>query len=72
MYRHQLERYGGKASVIFDDFNRWFAGLWQGKSLAKTVAWVSVLVSLGIYLFANSLPSEPGADGRPEDERDKP
>ena len=37
-------------------------GPWQGKTLARTVAWISVLISLGIYLFANSL----GPDARPD------
>jgi hypothetical protein len=71
MYRHDLERFGGKTLVMFDDFNRWFAELWQGKALARTVAWISIFVSLGIYLFARSLPDTlPGSqDAR---ERDKP
>ena len=38
------------------DFYRWFTELWQGKALGKTVAWISILVSLGLYLFACSLP----------------
>ena len=54
-YARQLQRFGGKAAVMFDEFNRWFAGLWEGKSLAITVAWISVIASLGIYLFARRL-----------------
>ena len=54
-YRREVERIGGKAALVFDDFNRWFGELWQGKTLAKTVAWISVLLALGIYLFANAL-----------------
>ncbi len=54
-YVRQLQRYGGKAAVILDEFNRWFEGLWHGKSLAITVAWISVLVSFGIFLFARYL-----------------
>ncbi|HEY3077100.1 MAG TPA: hypothetical protein VGJ74_18170 [Burkholderiales bacterium] len=45
-YVRQLERFGGKAAVLFDDFNRWFAALWQGKALGITVAWLSVFVAL--------------------------
>ena len=71
-YRREVERFGGKAALAFDDFNHWFAELWQGKTLAKTVAWISILLSLGIYLFANSL----GPDAQPGSEdarkRDKP
>jgi len=57
-YQYELERFGGKAIVMFDDFNHWFTGLWRGKALARTVAWTSVLVALAIYLFANSLPDQ--------------
>ena len=71
-YRREVQRFGGKAALVFDDFNRWFAELWQGKTLAKTVAWVSILVSLGVYLFANSLGPDAEADSRDEHERDKP
>ena len=51
-YVHELQRFGGKAAVVFDDLYRWFAGLWQGKSLAISVAWISVFASLMVYLYA--------------------
>lgn len=54
-YVRELQRFGGKASVLFDEFDRWFAGLWQGKSLAITVAWISLLASLGVFLCASRL-----------------
>jgi len=69
-YRREVQRFGGKAAVAFDDFGRWFGELWRGKILAKTVAWISVLLALGIYLFANTLrpdaPSESGDGREPE------
>jgi hypothetical protein len=68
-YRREVQRFGGKAALLFDDFNGWFAQLWQGKTLAKTVAWISILLSLGIYLFANSL--RPGAPSDSQDERER-
>ncbi len=71
-YVHQLRHFGGKAAVLFDEFNRWFEGLWQGKSLAVTVAWISFLASLGVFLFASYLPSGSGPDNRVEDDRDEP
>ena len=72
-YRHELERFGGKASVLFDDFNRWFAGLWHGKSLAVTVVWITAFISLGIFLFAHYLLlPDPRSDNRGEDHRDEP
>lgn len=71
-YRREVERFGGKAALLFDDFNRWFSELWHGKTLAKTVAWISILVALGIYLFANSLRPDSQSDSQDAHERDKP
>jgi hypothetical protein len=52
-YVHQLERFGGKAAVMFDQLNRWFAGLWDGKQLGITVAWITLAVA-GVMLFVAS------------------
>ena len=41
-YVRDLERFGGKAAVLFDEFNRWFAARWRGKALGVTIAWLSV------------------------------
>jgi hypothetical protein len=49
-YNRELQRFGGKAAVLFDDFNRWFAGLWQGKALGVTIVWLSVFASGCVYL----------------------
>ena len=69
IYRREVQRFGGKAALLFDDFNRWFADLWRGKTLARTVALISILISLGIYLFANSLAPDAGSDS--QDARDQ-
>lgn len=62
MYKHTLELYGGKAAVIADDFRRWFEGLWHGKSLAFTVAFLTIVISLGGFFIANHLPSHLKSD----------
>jgi hypothetical protein len=62
-YRHDLEVIGGKANVLADDFYRWFAGLWHGKSLAVTVGWISVIISVGLFLAACNLPSQSRSEG---------
>ncbi|MEI7428831.1 MAG: hypothetical protein WCL27_00140 [Betaproteobacteria bacterium] len=49
MYRHDLERFGGKAAIMADDLNRWFSGLWQGKQLAWTVAILTIMLALGFF-----------------------
>ena len=51
-YVLQLERFGGKAAVLFDEFNRWFASLWQGKALGVTIAWLSIGSALALLLIA--------------------
>ena len=55
MYRHNLELYGGKMNVIMEDFRKWFAGLWQGKSLAVIVGCTAMLISFGFFYTANYL-----------------
>lgn len=51
-YVHQLERLGGKAAVLFDQFNRWFAGLWKGRQLALTLAWITIFIAAGLLVVA--------------------
>ena len=57
-YLRDLERFGGKASVLFDEFDRWFGGLWRGKTLGLTLGCLSVVVSLVLFLFGASLPDD--------------
>ena len=55
-YRHDLERFGGKAAIMADDFNRWFSGLWIGKHLAYTLATLATGAALACVLAARRLP----------------
>jgi hypothetical protein len=57
-YNRDLQRFGGKAAVLFDDFNRWFASLWHGKSLGLTIIWLSLFAALCIYLVARRYPPD--------------
>lgn len=67
-HRREVERFGGKAALAFDDFGRWFGEQWRGNKLARTLAWISTLAALGIYLFSNLLGPDPPSESR--DERD--
>ena len=69
MYKHDLELYGGKAAVLADEFRRWFVGLWHGKSLAFTVACITIFVSFGFFFVANHLPSALKSDARGKNNR---
>jgi hypothetical protein len=51
-YVHQLERFGGKAAVMFDQFNRWFEGLWEGRQLGVTVACITLAVAAVMFFVA--------------------
>lgn len=48
-YRYELERFGGKASLIFDDLRLWFGSLWHGRRLAGTIVVLSLVVGAGFW-----------------------
>ena len=60
MYIHDLELYGGKLNVMADEMMRWFAGLWRGKSLAFTIAVISIFISFGFFFVAGHM--QPGSN----------
>ena len=51
-YVGQLQRFGGKTAVLFDDINRWFASLWVGKRLGLTILCLSAAVALVLFWLA--------------------
>jgi hypothetical protein len=53
-YLRNLELFGGKTNVLAREFIRWFDGLWHGKSLAFTVAFITILISVGFLLASDS------------------
>ena len=66
MYTHDLELYGGKANVLMSEFIHWFGGLWQGKSLALTVACITVFISAGFFFAAYHMRSGPKSNAHDE------
>jgi len=68
LYRHNLEVFGGKFNVMMDDFRRWFAGLWQGKSLAFIIACTAIIIALGFFYAANYLPRPLTSDAHHEND----
>jgi hypothetical protein len=71
LYRHNLEVYGGKFSVIMDDFRRWFLGLWQGKSLAIIIAGTTIIISLALFSAAHHLTQSLKLEVQPENDPDE-
>lgn len=59
VYMREVQRFGGKAAVLFDEIDRWFAGLWRGRSLAITVGWISIVAAAAL-LLAGYLSRAPG------------
>lgn len=56
-YRHDLELYGGKANVLVSEFMQWFGGLWHGKSLAYTIAVITIVTSAVLFYVAHLVSS---------------
>ena len=58
VYRRDMEMVGGKMYVLIDEFQRWFTGLWHGRSLALIIAAASILISSGLFYVARHLPPD--------------
>jgi len=71
MYRHNLELYAGKWNVLADEFSRWFDGLWHGRSLAFTVACITIFISFVIFFVAYHLPSDTTNVAEDESKQDR-
>ena len=57
-YARELQRFGGKASVVFDDLMRWFDAGWHGRELGVTIAWLSAGISAVTYWFSTRFDPE--------------
>ena len=55
-YVHDLQLYGGNAAMLGDQFTRWFAGLWRGKTLSYTVACIAVVLAFLFFVAGNNVP----------------
>jgi hypothetical protein len=53
-YNRTLQRFGGKASVLFDEIQTWFAARWQGKQLGVTIGWLAVGAAGVLYLIGRA------------------
>jgi hypothetical protein len=54
----QLQRFGGKAAVLFDEFNRWFAARWRGPQLGVTLGWLSAAAAAILAAIARRVPRD--------------
>lgn len=56
MYVRELQRFGGRASVLFDELNRWFAARWRGRELGITIACLGAAAALVLAAIARRAP----------------
>lgn len=69
-YLRDLEQYNGKAGVLLFELRNWFAGLWRGKTLARTLFCLTVATTFAILYYARHLPPEssPGSQREKDQE----
>jgi hypothetical protein len=53
MYIHELQVYGGNLNVMAAEFQQWFASLWYGKSLAYTIACITLFLAIVIWYIGS-------------------
>lgn len=54
-YEYQMEVVGGRANILATELKEWFLGLWHGKPLAHTLAFLSVASALACFFVAHRL-----------------
>ena len=57
-----LELYGGTLNVLATEFTEWFDGLWHGKELAFTLAFITVALASFCWFLATHPPSDLDTD----------
>lgn len=70
-YLREMEVYGGRANVLASEFREWFEGLWHGRTLAFTVAGLSLLLALAFLVATTPLPG-PASSTRARDDASRP
>jgi len=56
-YIHELKAYGGNATVLADEFSRWFDGLWHGQDACFLSSLYYHFFILWLFLGGLSFPS---------------
>ncbi|PRC94099.1 hypothetical protein [Solimicrobium silvestre] len=61
-YQYNVERVGGKSTLLAVELDDWFASLWHGKKLSYTLAFLSICSALGCFLLARLFSLPPHED----------
>jgi hypothetical protein len=51
-FLRNMEVYGGKANILIMEFRQWFAGFWQGETLAFSIAAITVFLGCLFWLLS--------------------
>jgi len=63
-YTRALKLYGGAMNELTVKLNEWFMGLWHGRSLAFSVATISLGIALVYLFFATASAPRDGSRGK--------
>jgi hypothetical protein len=58
MYLHDLKQFGGTEAVLADEFDRWFASLWRGRTLGLTIGSIAAILAGITALVAYRMPAD--------------
>ena len=57
VYRRALETVGGTSNVVASELMDSFQSLWHGRTLAFTLAAITLAVAYGVYFISEDLPN---------------
>jgi hypothetical protein len=52
-YVRELEVFGGKINILAVEFRQWFESLWRGKTLAYTIAFLTLMLSSLLWFMGS-------------------
>jgi hypothetical protein len=56
IYRRTMEMVGGTANLVASDITDWLTGLWHGRTLAYTLAVMTLVAAWGFFFITEDLP----------------
>ena len=56
VYRRTMEMVGGQANLMASDITAWFAGLWHGRTLAFTLAALTLAAAYAFHFITGDPP----------------
>jgi len=60
IYQREMEMVGGTANVVASQITGWVKGLWQGRTLAFTLAILTLVIALGFMFITEDQPPGQG------------